>query len=116
MIRDDVCYLIAEDPAAHGIFQNRTENELMVFCTVRSVGMNEFYRAKENGLEPTAVFRMPWVNYNGEKVVLWTPGSVQERFRVVRTYQDGDIVELTCAPATIDVTAPAPVPEVSGNG
>lgn len=113
MIRDDVCYLAAEDPAAHGIFQKRTETSRMVFCTVRSVGMSEFYRAKENGLEPTVVFRMPWINYAGEKVVLWTPGSAQERFRVVRTYQDGDMIELTCAPATIDSTAPAPDPAPS---
>lgn len=116
MIRDDVCYLVAEDPAAHGIFQNRKENARMVFCTVRSVSMYEYYRAKENGMEPTIVFRMPWVNYAGEKIVLWTPESAQERFRVMRTYQDGDIVELTCAPATIDSTAPAPETEVSGNG
>lgn len=114
MIRDDICYLVAEDPAAHGIFAQRRETQRMVFCTVRSVGMSEFYRAKKNGLEPSIVFRMQQANYDGEKIVLWTPKSAQQRFRVVRTYRDGDMIELTCADATVDAAPPAA--EEDGDG
>lgn len=103
MVRSDICYLVAEDPAAHGIFDKPEEAPRMVFCDVRSVGQQEFYRAQANGLHPSVVFVMPFVNYQGEKIVLWTPwGRAQQRFRVLRTYQDGDNVEITCEEATVD--------------
>ena len=105
VIRDDVCYLVAESPEAHGIFDKPTETPRMVFCTVRSVGMQEFYRAAENKLHPTIVFVLQdAIEYQGEKIVLWTPrGGTQTRYRVLRTYQKGSgELEITCEEATID--------------
>ena len=115
MSRADICYLVAEDPQAHGIFDKPAETPRMVFCTVRSVGQQEYYRARENGLEPTVVFVTPAVNYHGEKIILWTPpGGAQRRYRVVRTYQGTDQVEITCEEATIDREPPTP-PETEGS-
>lgn len=103
MIRADVCRLVAEDPTAHGIFEPPEETQREVMCTVRSVGQQEYYRALSNGLHPDVVFDMPAVNYGGEKILLWARDGVNSRrYRVVRTYQDGDRIELTCEEATID--------------
>lgn len=103
MVRADICYLVAEDPAAHGIFNRPQETPRMVFCTVRSVGQQEYYRAMSNGLQPSVVFITPAANYEGEKIVLWAAdGATQRRYRVVRTYRDGDRVEIICEEATID--------------
>ena len=56
MIGASVLYLVSEEPGAHGVFDKPTETARKVFCTVRSVGWNEFYTAKNNGLEPSVVF------------------------------------------------------------
>ena len=76
----------------------------MVLCSVLSVGRQEFYAAASNGLHPAAVFRMPFVNYRGEKIVLWQPYASDDlhRYRVLRTYQDGELIEITCEEATVD--------------
>lgn len=104
MIRDDVCYLVAEDPTAHGVFQKPAETPRMVYCSVRSVGMQEFYRAKDHKLNPSIVFELQdAVEYRGEKIVLWTGrDGVQRRYGVLRTYVNGFGIEITCEEATVD--------------
>ncbi len=104
VIRDDVCYLVAESPEAHGIFDKPTETARAVYCLVRSVGQQEYYRALENKLHPSIVFILQdAIEYRGEKIVLWTPrGGAQTRYRVLRTYQDGVALEIVCEEATVD--------------
>lgn len=100
MIRDDVCYLISQNPDTHGVFDTTTETERMVYCTVRSVGMSEFYRAKEYNLSPSVVFVLSdWNDYEGEKAIRWG----NRRFDVIRTYVDGTAIEITCEEAKTDV-------------
>ena len=67
MINCDVIYLIAESPEAHGIFSPPAESERMVFCEVNSVSRYEFWRAKENGVTPTYVFRLSDQQKAGKK-------------------------------------------------
>lgn len=94
-----VLTLIAENPAAHGIFDEPTETGRTVFCTVRSVGYSEFYRALENDLHPTLVFTLAdYAEYQGEKVCVYN-GT---RYRIIRTYQTGGAIELTVEEATVD--------------
>lgn len=105
MIRDDICYLVAESPAAHGIFDAPQETPRMVYCSVQSVRQDEFYRALENKLHPSIVFELQdAIEYRGEKVVLWqgVNDTQQRRFRVIRTYQNRFALELVCEEATID--------------
>lgn len=103
MICDDVCYLIAEDPAAHGAFDRPTETARMVYCQVMSVGRAEFYRALSNGLTPSWVLRLSEAaDYQDEKIVLFR----EKRWRVLRSYQDGMSVELTIGEATVDAGTP----------
>ena len=99
MIRAEVISLVSETPEAHGVFATISETSRDVFAEVRSVGYNEFYAAKSAGIEPSIVFVLQdYMEYNGEKVVLFD----SKRFRVVRTYTNGQTIELTCEVATND--------------
>lgn len=99
MIRNDVIELIGEDPSAHGIFDNPTETARRVFCEVRSVGMSEFYRAREQDLHPDFVFVLSdYAEYKGEKICAYHG----KRYRIIRTYVDRQRIELTVEEATVD--------------
>ena len=96
----DVIYLIAEDPAAHGVYEEVNETERMVYVTILSVGMTETYTAMSAGLAPDWRFVIrEAADYQGEKKC---------RFRgvmydIVRTYQKGRSVELTVQRSNADV-------------
>lgn len=99
MIRAEVIQLVAEDPGAHGVFDSVTETARTVFAEIRSVGYSEFYTAKSAGIEPSIVFVLTdYMEYEGEKIVLFD----NVRYRVVRTYTNGQTIELTCEVATND--------------
>lgn len=99
MIRADVISLVTENPEAHGVFGSVTETTADVFAEIRSVGYSEFYAAKSAGIEPSIVFLLSdYSEYSGEKVVIWD----SKRYRVVRTYTNGQTIELTCEEATND--------------
>ncbi len=99
MTRQDVLTLIGEVPKAHGVFETVTEPRRDVFCQVRSVGMNEFYRAHENGLHPTWIFTLAdSEEYQGEKICEYRG----QRCRIIRTYVDRQRIELTVEEATVD--------------
>lgn len=99
MICDDVIYLISEDPAAHGVFNKPTETKKMCYCRINSVTRNEFYKAKENGIEPIYAFVISeYADYNGEKIVEFR----DKRYRVIRSYVTDHAVELTVGEATAD--------------
>lgn len=99
MVRADVIELVAETPAAHGIFDAPTETKQTTWCEIRSVGMREYYEARAAGLEPEVVFRLADASdYGGEKVIIWN----DTRYRVIRTWLQGDAIDLTCELATND--------------
>ena len=127
MVRADVIYLINESPEAHGVFDSQLwgdyvpdesdsltvdpnqiyqcemlpveETKELRYCTIRSVGYNEFYAAKSAGIEPSIIFRMEdYSDYDGQKIVEWN-GT---RYRVVRSYTNSQMIELTCELATND--------------
>lgn len=99
MYRTDVLYLVAENPKAHGIFEATTETDRMVYCTIRSVGYQEYYRALEQDLHPTLIFILAdYAEYQGEKICIWN----NARYRIIRTYQTGGAIELTVEEATVD--------------
>lgn len=110
MIGADVIYLIAEVPPVHGAFNAPTYLERMVYCDVQSVSRNEYYRAREIGLEPTFVFILhDRAEYMGEKHVRYH-GVVYD---VIRTYIDALRVELTCEESkiVIPITTDPPEPD-----
>lgn len=95
----EVINLVGETPAAHGVFDNYTPSSRQVFCTVRSVGMNEAYQAMSNGLHPQFVFSLSdYADYEGEKIVLYN----NAKYRVIRAYRNNQSIELTCEESTVD--------------
>lgn len=104
MIRDDVCYLLAETPGTHGVFDAPAYTERMVFCSVRSVSSADFWRAYQQGIEPRFVFVLSDpIEYQGEKLLRY--GST--RFRVVRTYTNSaSEIEITVEAAKAYVGQP----------
>ena len=114
MVRADVCYLIAEDPKAHGIFDEPEETQRKVFCTVQSIGQSETYEAKAAGLNPELKLILAHAfEYKGEKIAEFRG----ERYGIIRTYvNEADGIELTLQKETgnaADYTPPEPKTEVS---
>lgn len=60
-----------------------SETRTEVFCSVRSVSRNDFYRAGEIGLALSYVFITNPVNYSGEQLLEYNG----ERYGIIRTYQ-----------------------------
>ena len=100
MMRQDALYLVAESPADHGVFDKPEETQRLVYCSVKSVGGQEYYRALENGLRPVFVFVLnDYAEYQGEKIAVYH----DVRYRVVRTYVTAQqTIELTVEEATVD--------------
>lgn len=99
MLLSSVLTLVSESPTAHGIFETPTETERTVFCVVRSVSYQEFYRALEQALHPVYVFILAdYAEYQGEKICKFNG----VRYRIIRTYQTGGSIELTVEEATVD--------------
>lgn len=70
-----------------------------VYAGEYSVGMNEVYQGMAVGYKPEVKFRLEnWLDYQGEERLQYTPfGSTNPvNLRVLRTFNDGDALELTC--------------------
>lgn len=111
MIRADIATLIAESPAAHGIFDTPTESTRDVYCVVKSVGQTEVYQANAVGLNPELKLVLAHAfEYDGEKQLLFH----EERYDIIRTYvNEADGIELTIQKVTgnaADLPAPTPDP------
>lgn len=100
MANADVIYLIAEDPEAHGVYEEVNETERMVYVTILSVGMTETYTAMSAGLAPDWRFKIrEAADYQGEKKCRFR-GAMYD---IVRTYQKERSVELTVQRSNADV-------------
>ena len=93
MMKAGVCELITVTPAAGGVGLDPAETARRVFCTVRSIGMQEAYQAMGQGLNPELKIVLahdfeykdePLLDYGGK------------RYRILRTYiTEADGIELT---------------------
>ena len=92
-MKSNVVTLIAESPDAHGVGVDAEESSRTVYCTVKSIGMQEAYQAMGIGLSPELkVILAHDFEYDGEPIA----ELCGVRFRILRTYiteQDG--IELT---------------------
>lgn len=69
-----------------------TESARTVFATPASIGQKEFYQAQAVGLQPERKFLLQdYLDYSGEPIVI----HEGTRYRVLRTYRDGQRLELT---------------------
>ncbi len=101
MVRADVITLIADNPGAHGVFDSPETSERTVYCTVRSVGMQEMYTAMSQGLRPQYVFDLQHdFEYQGEQRLRYH----DVEYRVIRTYvNQSDGIEITVERSNADV-------------
>lgn len=93
MLHADVITLIAEDPEAHGVFEEYTPAQREVQCIVKSVGRSEMYQALSAGLMPEYIFTLAHdFEYQGEKLLEYK----NKRYRVIRTYAtEADGIDIT---------------------
>lgn len=93
MNKPDVIYLITENQRTHGVHDTVTDEERMVYCTVKSVTRTEFYNALNVGIQPEYVFVLAMAeDYNRERLVKYHG----QKYRVIRTYEaDDGSIELT---------------------
>ena len=113
MVRATTITLLGETPAAHGVFDARTETQTTVFAEVMSVSQNEYYKARANGIEPELVFMLTdYGDYDGQKVFLYN----SERMRVIRTYIKEEALYIVAEKATADKTTVAPVTPATSEG
>lgn len=70
-----------------------------VYAGEYSVGMSEVYQGMAVGFKPEVKFLLTnWLDYQGEERVEYIPFGFADpiHLRVLRTYNDGDALELTC--------------------
>lgn len=90
MVRAATIKLIA--PEERGVFETASTTGTEVFCTIRSVQRNEYYKALDQGIEPEYVFVLNYFrDYNGEQFAEYN-GT---RYRIIRSYISGMTCELT---------------------
>ena len=89
-----------------------------VFAEELSVGMTETYQAMAVGYNPEVKFRLEnWMDYEGEEIVEFQPFARSDTrlLRVLRTYRDGERLELVCyegidQPVVLPEPEPTPTP------
>lgn len=75
------------------------EDRTPVLAEDFSVGMTETYQAMAVGYKPEVkIVLTNWLDYAGQEYVEYTPfgWSSAIRFKILRTYRNGEALELTC--------------------
>lgn len=77
----------------------KTETRRNVMAAEASVGMTEVYQGMAVGFKPEVKFKLSnWLDYEGEERIEYTPFGATDpiKLRVLRTYNAGDALEITC--------------------
>lgn len=90
--------MIREDPQAHGVGLDPAQSGRRVFCTVRSIGMQEAYQAMGQGLNPELKIILAHdFEYQDEPLLEYK----ERKYKIIRTYvTEADGIELTCQRVT----------------
>lgn len=75
------------------------EERRTVYAGEYSVGMQEVYQGMAVGYKPEVKFLLEnWLDYHGEELLEYIPFGFTDpaRLRILRTYNKGDALELTC--------------------
>ena len=93
MMKSAVLTLIRENPEAHGVGTEPDESKRKVYCTLKSIGMQEKYQAMSIGLNPEVkVILRHDFEYKGEDLCELNG----RRYSILRTYvTEADGIELT---------------------
>ena len=98
MMRAGVVDLITVDPAAGGVGLDPVETKRRVYCTAKSIGMQEAYQAMATGLNPEIKIVLDHdFEYQDETLLEYE----NKRYNIIRTYiTEADGIELTCQRVT----------------
>ena len=66
------------------------EEKRKVYCELKSISQNEFYKSRESKLEVKYCFKMNSFDYLNERFIEYKGN----RYKVVRTYTNSDMVEV----------------------
>ena len=93
MLKANVVDLITVSPEASGVGTEPEETKRTVYCTIKSIGMQEAYQAMGIGLNPELkVVLAHDFEYGGERLCEISG----QRYRILRTYiTETDGIELT---------------------
>lgn len=73
------------------LIKKNPDSSRTVFCSVRSVGMKEFYQASATDFHPEITFVLAdYLEYENEKLA----DHNGTRYRIMRTYRKGQELEL----------------------
>lgn len=73
---------------------------VMIYANKKSVRQSEYYQAQSNGVIPEIAFEIRTMEYEEQNHLTYKG----ERYRIVRTYEKGEDVELICEGAVHDAT------------
>ena len=112
MQKTNVVDLITVSPEAAGVGTEPTEVKRTVYCTVKSIGMQEAYQAMGIGLNPELKVVLDHdFEYAGERLC----ELAGVKYNIIRTYiTEKDGIELTLQRVNGNAL-PLPVPEVTAN-
>ena len=110
MLKANVADLIRVNPEAAGVGTEPAEMKRTVYCTVKSIGMQEAYQAMGIGLNPELKIVLAHdFEYEGEGLC----ELEGVRYRILRTYiTEADGIELTLQ-RVVGNARPLPEPEPS---
>lgn len=80
-----------DDSGFPGIIEGKPRQ---VFANKKSIRSQEFYMAKQSGIELSYMFEIRTIDYNGEERVQFGEDGI--KYDVERTYEKGEFVELIC--------------------
>lgn len=81
VVRDAEGFNVEEEVLGSPVFANRL-----------AVGTSEFYQAAQNGIQLEKKFEVRVADYDNQQVLMYNG----QRYRVERTYEKTDLIELTC--------------------
>ena len=113
MMKANVADLISVNPEAAGVGTEPTESKRTVYCTVKSIGMQEAYQAMGIGLNPELKIVLAHdFEYQGEPMC----EICGQRYKILRVYvTETDGIELTLQRVKGNAL-PLPVTTVSTEG
>lgn len=89
----DVLYLVTEETTENDVGDLITTKEKrMIYTNKKSIRQSEFYQAQATGLKPELAFDIRSIEYKDEEFIEYD----DKEYRIIRTYDKGEILELIC--------------------
>lgn len=90
---DDCILLTKNGSILDELLQEKlTYDGLEVSCNKRSLTRSEFYFASQSNLRPSMILEVHSFEYDGQSLLEYDG----QRYKVIKTFEKGDVVELTC--------------------